>query len=475
MAARLEAISEADLDEDHAKIEISAADLLEAVQFASISNPTYEYAKLTDVEWQRWSGILHTKFNWATRKRYDTGEYAPLTTLLKEAWEFWAMCYANGMTYDETKCYRTIAQYIRTASTCSRGGNAALQDAWLKYTAQSTGLGQTIINPKASLKASDFQVWAEQLQRQYGLASREPPLVSLLQSGRMAWQRTKGEPPISVPLDRYVKATITTTETTTTVADTTPKAKAQKEGGSLMRSTGFSEVLIEDADSRHLWDVTTTISRQCDFCQKETPIHSRTGTLLHRLSGDSQFFCLFCTRHDLHTKKRKHVLILTYRGLIGYLYHACYQGKTPRLYVSEIYDLIRTHIQIGEQNPVFTYDPETYCWFIDFTKVGNTKHKVTVQEVLRTVNEIISAFNPYEHIKDFKSHKLVEKYTEAVMDFYSKRYRPEGRRICSPTLVGCACETREVPTQHNTTKTVKMNVAEFRTFTPNEMRPSTRR
>ena len=241
-----------------------------------------------------------------------------------------------------------------------------------------------------------------------------------------------------------------------------------------MRNTGFSEVAIEDAGSHQLWDGSTLISRQCDFCLKETPVHTRTGILLRRISGASQFYCLFCVRHDCHTKKRKHVLIVTLRGLIGYLYNSCYQGKAPKLYVSELEDMLRLHVAVGEQNPVFSYDPESYCWLVDFTKIGTTQHKIPVAEVLRTINEMISAFNPYELIPDFKSNKLVEKYKEAIDDFYSKRYRPEGKRICAPTLVGCARETREMVT-NNVTKYVKLDLAGYRNFAPNELRFNSRR
>lgn len=202
----------------------------------------------------------------------------------------------------------------------------------------------------------------------------------------------------------------------------------------------FSEVLIED-QSGDLLDGNINICQVCTFCRKESLVHPKQSELIKSLLGHRKFYCAFCLRHDFHTKKKKDILILSMRGIIGYLYYNNYAIKDNTMYVSEIEDLINSHIEIGLANPLFSYDPESYCWFVNFSKVGaNQPGKVSVDEVINTVIELVSAFNLYDHILDFKGNKLIAKFEEAILDFYKKRYRPEGRRILSPTLAGCIQE-----------------------------------
>lgn len=205
-----------------------------------------------------------------------------------------------------------------------------------------------------------------------------------------------------------------------------------------MSKDSFSEVQVIDVTSDSIIDRESLTTRRCSFCEKETPITKRGLDLLRNFSRDSKFYCTFCIRHNFHTKKRHNVLMLSFRALIGYLYYTHYYTKTPTLYLCQIQDLINWHVMIGEQNPVFTYDPDTYCWFIDFEKIGKSNKRIPLQEVFNTIHEIVSAFNPYENIKDFSGHKYIERFTEAIKDFYAKRYRPEGKPICVPTLTGCA-------------------------------------
>ena len=236
-----------------------------------------------------------------------------------------------------------------------------------------------------------------------------------------------------------------------------------------------SDVEVEEATSQgDLQDSATTVYRKCDFCGKEAVVHERTGLLLDTLTAERGFFCPFCVRNAFHTKNRKHVLIMTFRGLIGYMYHICYFGREPRLYLSQLHDLIQQHVAVGELNPLFTYDPSTFCWFVDFSHVGETKKKIPVQEVIRTTNEIISAFNPYSNIRGFKSQVLTLRYKEAIMEWYQNRRRPEGKAILSPTMKGCADERREVK-EGNSTTFKKVDVTVYRDFLPQNMRFHARR
>ena len=201
--------------------------------------------------------------------------------------------------------------------------------------------------------------------------------------------------------------------------------------------THNSDVEFDDAGDS-LTDDDSRILRKCEFCDKETLVYLRTGELIGRLLRPNRFFCSFCIRHDFHTRKGKDILILSMRSIIAYIYYNCYYTKEATIFVSEIEDMIEEHISVGLLNPIFVYDYDTFCWFVDFAKVGNKGRVLNVGEVINTVNEIICCFNPYENIgKDFKGHKFVEKFKDAIIDFYKRRCRPEGRKRLIPTLQGC--------------------------------------
>lgn len=204
---------------------------------------------------------------------------------------------------------------------------------------------------------------------------------------------------------------------------------------------GISDVEFEDdlsfVESDDLSDGQTKVLRRCDFCSKEMVVYQRAGDLINRLIKARRFYCTFCVRNEFYTRKGKHVMLLTMRGIISQLYHHCYLVKDQSLYLKEIMDLIDDHVKVGLLNPVFHYDPDTYLWFIDFNKVGNSGHRLPVGEVLNTVYELISCFNLYQSVREFKSHKLAAKFEEAILEFYKHRCRPVGKLICAPTLAGC--------------------------------------
>jgi len=227
----------------------------------------------------------------------------------------------------------------------------------------------------------------------------------------------------------------------------------------------IADIEFEEEDS----DInqSANIYRQCFFCKKETLVQDRTGELINLIVGPDRFFCTFCLRHDFHTKRSRSVLVMTYRGIIGYLYQRCYMAKAPSLWVSQIEDMIQDHVAIGLLNPAFCYDPDSFCWFVDFAKVGEGKKRLPIEQVIKTSNEIVSAFNLYQHVEDVKTSKITEKYTEAIQDFYKQRYRPADKFILAPTLINCAPEVNQ--------QNKKMNVAEHRDFMPLNLRISGRR
>lgn len=182
---------------------------------------------------------------------------------------------------------------------------------------------------------------------------------------------------------------------------------------------------------------------RCNFCEKMTVANRYYKKFSDRLAGADKFYCHFCVRNDYYQRFNNNVMVLTYRGLFGYYYYSYYVApKSPSMYIIDIQDYLELHIKAGLQNPVFRYDPETFCWFIDFSKVGKSKRKMPVESVLHTIIEQLACFNLYENVRESSPAKLYQKYQAAVMDFYQHRARTNGDKVFAPTLVGCDIPTR---------------------------------
>ncbi len=129
------------------------------------------------------------------------------------------------------------------------------------------------------------------------------------------------------------------------------------------------------------------------------------------------------------------------------------------MFLSQIQDLIDAHENAGLTNPAFKYDRDSFLWFINFEKVGATGKKIPVDEVHKTIANILLCFNLAENIPHFRMSKFYEKYKEAVVDFYTKRLRPPDKKILQPTFLSCGVtDTKELPLEKT------------REFTPQEMK-----
>jgi hypothetical protein len=163
------------------------------------------------------------------------------------------------------------------------------------------------------------------------------------------------------------------------------------------------------------------VSRKCNFCEKETIAYPETQRLTEKLCHPNKFYCNFCLRHNLNTKSNKHVLMMSFRAIFGYYYYEYYhQPKIQTMYLSEIQDYINLHRDIGLQNPVFSYDPESYTWFVDFRRVGASKKKIDLKDVKCTVIDILASFNLASIVTNISMCKLYQKYEEAIDDFYKE-------------------------------------------------------
>lgn len=183
---------------------------------------------------------------------------------------------------------------------------------------------------------------------------------------------------------------------------------------------------------------------ECQFCQKNVGLYQEQRKLCEKLSGKN-FYCSFCLQNGLNYKSNQHILIMSFKGIIGYYYHVLHR-QNKVLYQSQIIDYVELHRQAGLLNPVFRYDPESFLWFVDFSKIGRGQKKIPIKEALKTVVNILTCFELPRNIDHIYTSKIFKKYNEAMVKFYSERYRPPNRKILAPTLSGCGgqCDNRNV-------------------------------
>ena len=179
----------------------------------------------------------------------------------------------------------------------------------------------------------------------------------------------------------------------------------------------------------------------CQFCGKHVVLGNDL-TDMHRQLQDRDFYCNFCLRHRFYAKHNRHILMLTLRAIPAYYYYVYYCKSGPgtepqKMYYAEIQAYIESHAQIGLANPLFSYDPDTFVWFVDFTRVGKGRGKLEVAEIQNTVANLLVCFNLPQHFANIRMYDVAKRFREAIDLFYSQRSRPEGKRLLVPTLSGC--------------------------------------
>lgn len=196
----------------------------------------------------------------------------------------------------------------------------------------------------------------------------------------------------------------------------------------------MSKVVKVSMESINSNDVFNYIFARCNFCHKDSVMKETTYKDAFQL-GHGYFYCPFCVRNRFNYKKREHILLMDFKGIIGFYINYLYSEGT--IYNFQIIDYIRKHSITGLKNPIFSYDHESMLWFVDFTRVGNTKNKVPIESVIQNTKNIIQSFDVNKNIKNCNPQKILDKYEESINDFYVSRKRPEGKRILSPTLKNC--------------------------------------
>ena len=201
----------------------------------------------------------------------------------------------------------------------------------------------------------------------------------------------------------------------------------------------FCQVSLIPLEQPTSGELSDDVFRKCHFCEKSCQFSSEQLQLIHKLSGLNNFYCPFCLRHNLHTKANRDVLILSFRSIIGYFYFQNYlfcNNSKNKFWISEIEDFIKSHQQAGYVNPLFLYDPESMLWFVDFSKVGQGKNKLPLDEIVKTILSILTSFNLSKIVPNLNLSTFFQKYKEAIEDFYESRYQ----KILIPTFDECGVQ-----------------------------------
>lgn len=177
---------------------------------------------------------------------------------------------------------------------------------------------------------------------------------------------------------------------------------------------------------------------KCFFCQKKFKIDSNCFQNLHKLSGGKEIFCGFCIRNGFNNRNNKDVIILTFKNIFNH-YYSQNHIALKKMWISEIRDLVENHKNIGLLNPTFYYDEDSMNWFINFLKVGDTRKKINIEEIKKTISLIIESLMFKKMNPEIKEEYVKQKYLDAIDLFYKKRYRPKNKKVLSPKI----CDSKD--------------------------------
>ena len=193
----------------------------------------------------------------------------------------------------------------------------------------------------------------------------------------------------------------------------------------------INQVILKPISDLENGELSNKIIRKCHFCEKKCDLSESSILFSNKLSGKDCFYCTFCLRNNLNTKNNKNIYILSFKNIIDSFYRQNYL-TVRKFWLSEINDYIQSHIIAGNENPLFLYDPETMLWFIDFNKIGSSKRKIPIEEILKTIISILTCFNLFENNVDVNTIDLYKNYKSGIENFYKKRQRPNSWILIPP-------------------------------------------
>lgn len=192
---------------------------------------------------------------------------------------------------------------------------------------------------------------------------------------------------------------------------------------------------VEETSGQELSD---TFYHNCLFCEKLVRVSSDNFNSCLNLGG-GKFYCPFCLRNNFNYRTSRNVLIVSFRAIIGQYYYKHFletERHKTKMWLSEIECMIERHERLGLKCPVYSYDPSTYLWFVDFNKIGKNPRKAPIGEVTGIAQMILSVFKLDKVYGQYVFNDMWKKYEHALKLFYEKRQRPADRRMLIPTLHG---------------------------------------
>lgn len=201
-------------------------------------------------------------------------------------------------------------------------------------------------------------------------------------------------------------------------------------------STWKDRMLIHDVEVTPIQldvgqELTDSFYRNCVFCEKLikiTPLNFKSLTNI----GNGEY-CPFCLRHEFHHRDSHNILAFSFRGILGYYYYRLYRTRVPKIYESQIENIIEKQALIGLQSPVLSFDPGTFLWFADFNMIGTDKHKAPYEEIETIIRRMYNELGLFTYWAA-STEAVWDKFQKAIHTFYQKRKRPKDRRMLIPTL-----------------------------------------
>jgi hypothetical protein len=144
--------------------------------------------------------------------------------------------------------------------------------------------------------------------------------------------------------------------------------------------------------SLHPEELSDKMLGKCSFCGSDFEISSEKFKNFSKLNPTGKNYCNFCLRHNFEKELHKDVLILSFRAIIAYIFFTNYSySEYKKIWLSEIQDLIFSHVKAGENNPIFTYDSRSMLWFVDFSKIG--EGQINLEEIYKTILNMIESLH----------------------------------------------------------------------------------
>lgn len=203
----------------------------------------------------------------------------------------------------------------------------------------------------------------------------------------------------------------------------------------------MNQVNITKIKIQNIKELSDNIYRICNFCDKSVRLNLNNLDSCQKLSG-TQFYCPFCLRHNHQQRLSRHVLPISFRGIIGYYYYQFYLSDPPKLYYSQIKSFIENHKRVGLQSPVFYYDDSNFMWYLNFNHIGNHQNKAPYSEVKRNISSILSCFKIDTIMPQFVHDAMYKKFDKAIELFYQQRKRPKNKKTLIPTLDGISSSAK---------------------------------